>query len=188
MVRYDAACGDWLLSTTEGFYSLKSLDAIPEKLTHTPPVSVMGLNVWQKDAGGRWLCGSFSGLYAWDRAQGTATDWFTGEQAEDKPGPPFGKKAISGFSGDLGKEPFAVEYYNGTDALPQPERFATLPMSLWNAALDMSLWNAALEVHSGRIYIGIAATYVFVFIAGIAIVWCLWSGWKLRRKSRVRQD
>lgn len=179
MVRYDAACGDWLLSTTEGFYSLKSLDAIPEKLTHTPPVSVMGLNVWQRDAQGRWLCGSFSGLFAWDRAQGTAIDWFTGEQADDKLGPPFGKRAVSGFSVDLGKEPFAVEYYNGTDVLPQPERFATLPMSLW---------NAALEVHSGRIYIGIAATYVFVFIAGIAIVWCLWSGWKLRRKSRARQD
>ena len=42
MVRYDTACGDWLLSTSEGFYSLKSFEAIPERLTHTPPVSVMG--------------------------------------------------------------------------------------------------------------------------------------------------
>ena len=175
MMRYDAACGDWLLSTSEGFYSLKSAEGIPEKLTHTPPVSVMGLNVWQKDVQGQWLCGSFSGLFAWNRTQETVTDWFTGEPAEDKAGPAFGKKAVSGFSADLGKEPFAVEYYNGTDALPQPEILSTLPMSLW---------NVALEVHSGRIYIGIAATYVFVFIAGFAVVWCLWSGWKLRRKNR----
>lgn len=178
MVRYDTACGDWLLSTSEGFYSLKSFEAIPERLTHTPPVSVMGLNVWQREVQGHWLCGSFSGLFVWNRAQGTATDWFTGKQADDKPGPPFGKKAISGFSADLGKEPFTVEYYNGTNALPQPESLAALPMSLW---------NFALEVHSGRIYIGIAATYVFVFIAGIAIVWCLWSGWKLQKKNRNKQ-
>ena len=151
-------------------------EAMQEYLDITPgSVSVMGLNVWQKDVQGQWLCGSFSGLFAWNRTQETVTDWFTGEPAEDKAGPPFGKKAVSGFSADLGKEPFAVEYYNGTDALPQPEILSTLPMSLW---------NVALEVHSGRIYIGIAATYVFVFIAGFAVVWCLWSGWKLRRKNR----
>lgn len=172
MIRYDNACGDWLLSTSEGFYSLKSIDGIPQKLIHTPPVSVMGLNVWQHDAQGRWLCGSFSGLFVWDRKKDSAIDWFTGESVEDKPGPPFGKKAISGYSSDLGDVPFAVEYYRGTNAIHQPDRFAELPMSLW---------NFALEVHSGRIYMGQIATFVFIFVAGIAIIWCLWSGWKLRK-------
>lgn len=48
MVRYDDMCGDWLLSTSEGFYSLASPDAVPVKVEETPPVSVMGLNVWQR--------------------------------------------------------------------------------------------------------------------------------------------
>ncbi len=179
MIRYDAACGEWLLSTSEGFYTLKSIDGVPQKLEHTPPVSVMGLNVWQQDAQGRWLCGSFSGLFVWDRAHDTVTDWFTGEAPECEVGPPFGKRAISGFSADLGDEAFAVEYSDGTAALPQPEYLAMLPMSLW---------NLALEVHNGRIYIGTAATYVFVFFTGLAIVWILWSGWKLRRRNKLRQD
>ncbi|EKU92322.1 MULTISPECIES: PepSY-associated TM helix domain-containing protein [Bacteroides] len=175
MLRYDNTCHDWLLSTSEGFYSLKSLEDVPLKIAGTPPVSVMGLNVLRKDDGGKWLCGSFSGMFTWDRLHGTATDYFTHEPAPETSGAPFGKKAISGYSTDMGDEGFTVEYYEGTNIIPQPEPLATLPMSLW---------NVALEVHSGRIYMGIAATYVFIFFAGLTAVWCLWSGWKLRRRKK----
>lgn len=174
MIRYDDACGDWLLSTSEGFYSLKSLQSIPVRLNHTPPVSVMGLNVFQKDSSGKWLCGSFSGMFVWNRRQQTIEDYFTHEPAMDTPGPPFGKRAISGFSQDLTGGAFTVEYYKGTAAICQPAEFETLPMSLW---------NVALELHSGRLYMGSAATYIFIFFAGIGALWCLWSGWKLRRRE-----
>lgn len=170
MVRHDDACGDWLLSTSGGFYSLASLDGIPEKVEGAPPVSVMGLNVWQRDAQGNWLCGSFSGLFAWDRPAGTVIDCFTRKPAPEQAGPPFGAHAVSGYSGDFGCKAFPVEYYDGTDAVTQPESLATLPMPLW---------NLALEVHSGRIYIGSIATYVFIFIIGAGIVWCLVAGWKI---------
>lgn len=172
MIRYDDACGDWLLSTSDGFYSLKDPEEIPVRVNHTPPVSVMGLNVFQKDNSGKWLCGSFSGMFVWDRQQDTVTDYFTREPVTDVSGAPFGKQAISGYSRDLTDTGFTVEYYKGTSAVAQPVEFETLPMSLW---------NVALEVHSGRIYIGVAATYFFIFVAGIGIVWCLWSGWKLRK-------
>lgn len=174
MIRYDDACDDWLLSASEGFYSLKHLHDTPVKISHTPPVSVMGLNVFQKDESGMWLCGSFSGMYVWDRQNHTAKDYFTNEAATDKAGPPFGKKAISGYSHDFAGKKFAVEYYNGTDEIQQPPKLETLPMSLW---------NVALEVHTGRIYIGDAATYFFIFIIGICAIWCLWSGWKLRKRK-----
>ena len=174
MVRYDTDKGDWLLSTSDGMFSLPALSAKPVRLSPTPPVSVMGLNVLQKDSAGRWLCGSFSGLFIWDRDSGKSTDFFTNEPAPAKAGPPFGKKAISGFSADFKTKPFAVEYYDGTTAVRQPETLRQLPMSLW---------NVALEVHSGRIFIGIYATFVFVLIVGGACIWCLWSGYKIRRKS-----
>lgn len=175
MVRYDDMCGDWLLSTSEGFYSLASPDAVPVKVEEAPPVSVMGLNVWQKDKQGNWLAGSFSGLFVWDRQQGRVTDYFTGEEAEDTAGPPFGKFAVSGYSADFKGKECVVEYYEGTDALAQPGELSTQPMSLW---------NFALEVHSGRVFIGSVATYVFVFLVGGGCVWCLWTGYRVRKGNK----
>ena len=180
MVRYDESCHDWLLSTSEGFYSLnlsktKNLGkATVKAITSAPPVSVMGLNVLQKDAKGRWLCGSFSGLFVWDRQQGIATDYFTNKPAPKKTGAPFGKKAIAGMSQDF-SSPVVAEFYEGTNFAPQPLSMNQLPMSLW---------NVALEVHSGRIFIGSIATYIFIFVMGILALWCLWSGYRIRLKKK----
>lgn len=175
MIRYDDLHGDWLVSASDGFYSLKSLDDKPVKLTGAPPVSVMGLNVWEPGGGGKWICGSFSGLYVWDRSVGSSKDFYTGEIAADKAGPPFGKHAVSGYSADFGCAPVVALYHEGTDALVQPARYEYLPLSLW---------NVALEVHSGRIYFGASATYFFIFIIGAASLLLLWSGWKIRLRSR----
>lgn len=177
MLRYDDDCRDWILSTSEGFYSLKTLDSTPVPINHAPPVSVMGLNVFQKDKSGNWLCGSFSGMSVWDRKHDRITDHFTGEPASDKAGPPFGKRAVSGYSSDLSVGAFTVEHYKGTEAIPQPVELEELPMSLY---------GIALEVHNGRFYMGAVATYVFVFLSGILAVWILWSGWKLRIRSRQK--
>lgn len=171
MIRYDEDFGDWVISTSEGFYSLNNLEAEPEKIVKTPPVSVMGLNVFQKNDIGQWLCGSFSGMFVWDRTTSEITDYFTHKPVVEEAGPPFGKDAISGYSNDFQEKDFTVDYYKGTEALSQPAEFETLPMSLW---------NVALEVHSGRIYMGSYATYFFIFIIGIGILWCLWSGYKIR--------
>ena len=175
MIRYDESCRDWLISTSEGFYALRGLDDVPVKINQAPPVSVMGLNVFQRDNSGKWLCGSFSGLYVWNRTHDSVTDYYTHEAAGDKSGAPFGQRAIAGYCSDLTPGGFAVEYFDGTDKLAQPAELETLPMSLW---------NVALEVHSGRLYMGSIATYVFVFFVGFGIVWCLWSGWKIRKRSR----
>lgn len=176
MLRYDEAYGDWLLSTSEGIYSLSSLSAVPQVLTHTPPVSVMGLNVWQKDASGNWLVGSFSGLYLWSRQQHTAWDYFTGEKAPETAGPPFGKYAVSGYSSDFSGIPFPVEYNQGTDRLSMPSKLSTLPMPLW---------NVAQEIHTGRIYTCLGqGTLFFIFFAGAGALWCLLSGFVVRRPKR----
>lgn len=175
MVRYDEACQDWLLSTSEGFYSLNLKKGTVKTVSSAPPVSVMGLNVLQKDTKSRWLCGSFSGLFVWDRQQGTATDYFTGEPAPKKAGAPFGKKAIVGMSQDF-SVPVIAEYYEGTNFAPQPASMNQLPMSLW---------NVALEVHSGRLFIGSIATYIFIFVMGILALWCLWSGYRIKLKNKI---
>lgn len=48
MIRYDKDEHDWLVSTSEGFYSLKLNNGAMKKIESAPPVSVMGLNVLQK--------------------------------------------------------------------------------------------------------------------------------------------
>ena len=170
MLSYDEACHDWLLSTSEGFYSMSLDGGVVRKIDSAPPVSVMGLNVLQKDKSGKWLCGSFSGLFVWDRRHATSIDYFTHKPAPKTSGPPFGKKAIAGMSQDF-QVPVVAEYYEGTSFAPQPATMNHLPMSLW---------NVALEVHSGRLFIGSIATYVFIFVMGLLAIWCLWSGYSVR--------
>ena len=178
MLRYDAAHGDWLLSTSDGFYSIGSIDnrqvdgLSPKKIDNAPAVSVMGLNAWQKLFDGTWVCCSFSGVSVWDR------DAYTGEIEHGRP-LIFSEKAISGHSSDIGEYPFAVSYINGTDVIKQPAALRTLPMPLW---------NVALEIHSGRLFFGPAATLSYVFIIGLLAFWCLWSGWKMSRYGRKRKQ
>lgn len=170
MIRYDNMSGEWLLSTSDGFYVLDELTSCPERAVQAPPVSVMGLNVWERDSCGVWICGSFSGLYRWYRNRDIVTDYFTGKVSENKSGPPFGKFAASGYSREFNT---AVEYYAGTNVLSQPDEMKYLPMSLW---------GLALEAHSGRLFLGSIATYVFIFFTGLVIIWSLWSGWKVHQK------
>lgn len=177
MIRHDDQQGDWILSTSEGFYSMDFKSGKLEALTHTPPVSVMGLNVLQQDRTGKWYCGSFSGLFVWDRLRGSATDYFTGKPAPKKAGAPFGKKAIAGMSQDF-EVPAIAEYYEGTHFAPQPANMDQLPMSLW---------NVALEIHSGRIFIGSIATFIFIFVMGILAIWCLWSGYCIRLAKKKKR-
>ena len=175
MLRYDEACDDWLLSTSEGLYSLTSLQSAPVQVEQTPPVSVMGLNIWQKDEAGNWLMGSFSGMFRWNRANHQAIDYFSGEIIEAVAGPPFGKFAVSGYTEDFTPVPLVIEYNHGTPDLQMPDDFAYLPMSLW---------NLALEVHTGRIYTILGpGTLIFIFFAGIIAMWCLYSGYVIRRKK-----
>lgn len=182
MVRYDEAAGDWMVSTSEGFFSLgKDIQhPVPQQISEAPPVSVMGLNVWQREKeGGKWLCGSFSGMFVWDRQTSTSTDYFTHQPAPKSAGAPFGKTAVSGFTDDIivgGRhDGIVVEYDKGTSLLPQPS---------WMNRLPMSLWNVALEAHSGRLFIGNIATYVFVLVMGMAAVWSLITGLKIGRKPK----
>lgn len=173
MMRYDRECGDWLLSTSEGFYSLSSLNAVPVKEEKTPPVSVMGLNVWQKDSDKRWMAGSFSGMFVWDRINGKIFDFFTGYEVHEVSGPPFGKQAISGCISDMKSEPIIIDYEKGTASVPMPEEFSELPMSLW---------NLALEIHTGRIYTLLwKGTLIYIFFAGLAAMWCIYSGFIIRK-------
>ena len=175
MLRYDEQQNDWLLATSEGFYSLKSFQSTPVKISKTPPVSVMGINVLKQDKQRNWLTGSFSGMYVWNRHLGNITDFFTGKTAPETAGPPFGNHAITGYSSDFDGKLCIAEYEKGSDFASMPANMETLPMSLW---------NFAQEIHTGRIYTVLdKGTLVFIFFAGLGVLWSLITGYIIRRRK-----
>lgn len=175
MIRYDDFLNAWLISTSEGFFCLEDITAPPIFVSNAPMVSVMGLNVWEKNGPDEWICGSFSGLYIWNTSTGEIKDWYTGESAQIGERMPISTHSISGFSSDFATGSFPVLYDKGTDAIIQPQNMSCLPMPLW---------DFSLEVHSGRIFIGSIATYVFIFFIGIIFFWVLLSGYKIPFKGK----
>lgn len=178
-LRYDAAQGDWLLYSSNGFFTLKDLQATPRPITHQPPVSVMGINVETQDENGYWLIGSFSGMYIWDRTTDIIADYFTHGPAQAPKGIPVSDHAIAGYSNDFGKYEYVVDYNTGCKSIKMPVTMQKLPISLR---------NLSLEIHTGRIYtfLGIG-NVLYIFIIGLAILWCLWSGWKIRCQRREKK-
>lgn len=169
-LRHDSVCNDYLLSTSKGFYTLPTLHDKPVPVACQPPVSVMGINVLHDDGNGRWTVGSFSGLYRWDRRGNQVTDLF-----HDKPQAriiPVSAHAVTGLCTDFRGGDVVVDYHRGTTRFPMPRFMATLPMSLR---------HVALEIHTGRIYPFGFSGMLYIFLVGIAIVWCLWSGYKRRK-------
>lgn len=172
-LRYDTLNHDWLLSSGNGFYSLKTLNSTPKPIKQQPDVSVMGINVLSQDKNGVWAVGSFSGLYYWDRQHNTIKDVFPKTEKQNSH-IPISSHAISGLCRDFKGGDVIVDYNKGTTHFKMPSWMSTLPMSL-------RLF--ALEVHTGRIYPFGFGGMLYIFLIGIAIVWCLWSGWKITRHS-----
>lgn len=178
-IRYDHDRNEWLISTTEGFYTLATLQSIPRKEPISPPVSVMGVNVLRQNGTGQWLVGSFSGMYVWDRNTAEIKDYYTHQAPPPNSGAPFGKKAIAGYSDNIAGKARVFEYKNGCGFAPMPPQYATLPISLW---------NLCVEIHTGRIYtIFGTASIFYIFFAGLVTLWIIMTGYKIRNRHKNKQ-
>lgn len=174
-IRWDDESGKWLLSTSEGFVSVnEDFSGVPSRLSggNVPPVSPMGINVFEKIGEGKWLIGSFAGLFVWDRNDGTTTDFITGDTYNSaKRHFGAGTSLISGVSRDSDYGDIIIfDYASGNDALPE--------MKGEIREQPMSLWNAALELHVGRCYAPFLGPFsaLFVFLSGLSLTLILISG------------
>jgi hypothetical protein len=127
-----------------------------------PPLSVMGINVFQKSGTGKYLVGSFNGLYDWNLRDGVPwdgvprdgvpRDHLTGQlfdftRAGSKP---FGEEMVSGYlKMEIGKEVY-FDYNRGGVVLNSKDTLPPMPREILEKS-RMSWWNFALEVHTGRI-------------------------------------
>ena len=185
-IRWDAAEGNWLVSTSEGFlrvdehFQHKPILLNKEK---APKVSPMGVTVFESDGKGGWLVGSFSGMFRWYPEKNLIVDYFTGKQNIEKSMIPISNHLVSGYSKDFfgGKE-VIFDYSKGAslgETASTPELLSATPMSLW---------NVALELHVGRCYSPFSGPLsdLFVFISGLLITLVLLSGYIIlhRRKKK----
>lgn len=177
-LRYDVYSHTWLLNTSVGFYESPTLASVPKRLPHTPPISVMGINAMEQRTDGTWVVGSFAGIYTWNRVLGQVRDYYTQLPPKEQSGPPIGQNICAGYSDDFVQGELVVLYDKGSSLLPMPDEMRYLPMSLW---------HMALEVHTGRIYtfLGIGKHFV-VFAIGLATLWCLWAGYRVRHRRQTK--
>ena len=185
-IRWDAAEGNWLVSTSEGFLRVdEHFQHKPTLLNKekAPKVSPMGVTVFESDSKGGWLVGSFSGMFRWYPEKNLIVDYFTGKQNIEKSMIPISNHLVSGYSRDFfdGKE-VVFDYSKGAslgETASTPELLSAIPMSLW---------NVALELHVGRCYSPLLGPLsdLFVFISGLLITLVLLSGYIIlhRRKKK----
>ena len=185
-IRWDAAEGNWLVSTSEGFlrvdehFQHKPILLNKEK---APKVSPMGVTVFESDGKGGWLVGSFSGMFRWYPEKNLIVDYFTGKQNIEKSMIPISNHLVSGYSKDFfgGKE-VVFDYSKGAslgETASTPELLSAIPMSLW---------NVALELHVGRCYSPFLGPLsdLFVFISGLLITQVLLSGYIILKRRKKK--
>lgn len=190
-LRYDPFEQNWILYTSDGFFTLEQPDGIPVKMERIPPISVMGVNVLEQADSTSWIVGSFSGLYYWNRQTGESINAYTMEKVKPRrPGPPVITNAVTGYSADFGDNPVVFDYSKGAKRLHPDIPFAAMPALIGEKG-KISLWHLSLEVHVGRIYKPIlgALTDWFIFLSGVILFVILVTGYIVyRRHHRKRKQ
>ncbi len=193
---YDPELHRYLVATSEGiYYSDHGFRIDLKTFPVQPPVSVMGINVFDKTGAGRYRVGSFSGMFEWEPATGRILDAITRTEYHDtgRGGPPFGSVSVAGFirCGDSCSVLF--DYAHGAMALEGSNPLPTMPQEI-RAASPISLWNTALEIHTGRIFEPVLGPFYILVVPlmGLATLFILVSGffaWWLpgRRQKRNRE-
>jgi hypothetical protein len=189
-IKYDRLAGKFLLSTSSGFYYANpdfndSLRRVPFQ----PPISVMGINVFEQPEDGVFITGSFSGIHRWIPSAMQVHDFITGLPVAPVRGMahPFGNIPVAGYI-HTGDREYLFDYNAGIFSLNRNNPIPRMPDEMVNNS-NLALWNLALEVHTGRFYSFFLGDYYILFIPlmGLVILIILVSGGVLWFKNYKRQ-
>ncbi len=192
-ILYDDSLHRYLLATSEGiYYSDNNFRTILVRFPSQPPVSVMGINVFEQTGPGNYLVGSFSGIFHWKPAENLVIDGITNTPYIEtgRGGPPFGAVSVAGYLRTTGTSEIIFDYAGGALALSGSNILPAMPGQILDAS-PISLWNASLEVHTGRIFEPILGNFYILVVplVGLATLFIITTGffsWYLaRRKKRA---
>ncbi|MBS2211719.1 PepSY domain-containing protein [Carboxylicivirga mesophila] len=177
-IRYNQKYDVFFVSTSKGMYALTADFAEMVKVPNQPPVSVMGINVFEEKSEEHYLIGSFSGLYLWNPFDNSCFNYITRQPHKANTGMsrPIGTHMATGYYQDGPREVY-FDYNSGAQMLTQGSYFYPMQESIKNAA-PVSLWNAALEIHTGRIFQDLIGSFyiLIVPIIGLTTIALLLSG------------
>lgn len=188
-ILYDAENDRFLLATSEGIFAMDRKDMLPSPFASQPPVSVMGINAFEKQEDGSFMVGSFSGLFRWDPVKNAVYDFTDGSPYVNNPGGrPVGEFMVTGAFRDHKGRLMAADYNLGLSAIGHDANVPLMPAVLRDEQ-KISLWNVALEFHTGRIFQSLTgALYILIVpLTGITAVAVVLSGYLiLRRRRRIK--
>jgi len=190
-ILYDSEKNRFLVSTLEGiFYSDDNFQSKLKQFPYQPPISVMGITVFQKTAENTYLIGSFEGLFEWNSETGFIWDKIMNRPyyAPKRKGPPIGQFLVSGYTSDYKNTEIIFDYNQGALNILGQQEFTQMPKQIQSQPI--SLWNVALELHTGRIFEPLMGIFyiLVVPISGFAILFILISGFILWWKNRKQKN
>jgi len=191
-IQYDEDMDGFLIGTNEGiYYSDKNFkDSLVPVPVH-PPLSVMGINVFEKVGYDEYLVGTFNGLFLWMPSRQRVINYFSGLPAEniDTRGRPISENMIAGLIRDLEGKKYCMDYNKGAIPLGHNQNLIEMPDYMLLSG-KMSLWNLALEIHTARFFKFIFGKFYILFIPmfGLSMIVLnltgLWIWIKLYRRRR----
>ncbi len=189
-ILYDEVNDRFLVGTNQGIYVAD--DKFRSELKYIypqPPISVMGINVFEKLNDGNFLIGSFNGLFIWNPDLKAMHDVYhpSGNVSSNRGGPPLSDNMTAGFI-DLGNQQYVFDYNRGVESMNRFQEFPKMPNEILKES-PMSLWNLALEFHTGRYYSFMFGKLYILFIPifGLTMLLILvtgfWLWWKIYAKK-----
>ncbi|HAF29426.1 MAG TPA: peptidase [Bacteroidales bacterium] len=187
---YDEDKDVFLLAGYNGLYELKTLKSTPKLFDSQPPISVMGINVFEKYDDHVFLIGSFSGLFLWSPQRAVIYDFISGRPYQGSSnGSPFGSYAISGLIKDSNQNLYLADYSIGIISGSDERSFVDMPENILSDS-PISLWNLCLEIHTGRIFHFLLSDFyiLLVPISGIIALIVIISGYLLYRRKKINSS
>jgi len=188
-IKYDQSKKLFLLATSDGiFYNDDNFANYFKTFDTEPPISVMGINVFEILDNSDYLIGSFSGAFQWNPFNGTVVNYITGEPIQQKTGlsSPFGSLAIAGYT-KINNQEFFFDYDKGVIAEANSKASIQMPKVVKDN-FPFPLWNFAQEIHTCRIYSPIISDFYILIVplAGLAMLVITITGvimWFLKKKT-----
>ena len=189
-IHHDEINDRFIIATLDGmFYCDDLLSSKLHKFDNQPPLSIMGVNVFETVSDSVMLLGSFEGLFLWNMVTGEVFDYIDKEPYEAPviQGPPIGRHVVTGFSKDFKDKEVYFDYGRGAKLIYDRDVFVEMPLVIEEQPI--SLWNVALEFHTARIYSVIfGGLYILIIpIVGFLILFILISGtivWYIKHRKR----
>jgi len=187
-IVFDKSSDSCILSTSEGFYRFRPGGEKAVPLSTQPPVSIMGITVFEPFPDGWYLVGSFSGLYIWNPEEAAVIDAFTGRPPSDlSRRSPIGEMAVTGVLLRDRRVQAVVDYSKGWIPLEKGVTSPEMPAVIRNQPI--ALWNLAQEIHTGRIFSPLFGNLYILYVplTGLCTIVVLITGlwmWLKMKKSR----